>query len=191
MSDGKNLIVRWNDNKAVTTCTNFVPLEPKSEGRRYVKKQGGHIAVEIPGPVHAYNQNMGGVDLFDQCLSNYRSSIRSKKWWWPLFQWGIDAARTNSWFIYQRSGRGGPQLPFIRNLAKTLVKGNAVPRPVPTRQGRPSACDDLRYDGSHHWPQELKSRYHRCKVCGGRTSVSCSKCDIPLHVKCFKTYHTQ
>ena len=75
MSDGKNLIVRWNDNKAVTTCTNFVPLEPKSEGRRYVKKQGGHIAVEIPGPVHAYNQNMGGVDLFDQCLSNYRSSI--------------------------------------------------------------------------------------------------------------------
>ena len=81
MSDSKNLIVRWNDNKAVTTCTNFVPLEPKSEGRRYVKKQGGHITVEIPGPIHAYNKNMGGVDLFDQCLSNYRSSIRTKKWW--------------------------------------------------------------------------------------------------------------
>ena len=111
---------------------------PKIESRRYVKKEGGYVTVGLPGPVYAYNQHMGGVDLFDKCLSNYRRSIRTKKWWWLLFQWGIDATRTNSWFLFKRSENGGPQLQFVRALAKNLIKGNTVPRPTPSRRGRPS-----------------------------------------------------
>ena len=191
MSDGKTLLVRWNDNKAVTVCTNFVPLDPHFETTRYVKKEGGHVRVRIPGPLHAYNQYMGGVDLFDQCLSNYRCSMRSKKWWWPLFQWGVDAARTNSWFIHRRTIRGGKQLPFIRELAKVLIKKNTVPRPAHhARYRRPSGVQhDVRFDMMNHWPKVMESRYHRCQQCGNRTQFACEKCNVPLHPICFQPYH--
>ena len=35
----------------------------------------------MPIPLKEYNENMGGVDLFDQLVSTYRVRIRSKKWW--------------------------------------------------------------------------------------------------------------
>ena len=78
LSDGDNLVVRWNDNRVVTVATNCEPLEPSVTASRYVKKQGGRISVEMPGPLHSYNTHMGGVDLFDQCVALYRSTIRSK-----------------------------------------------------------------------------------------------------------------
>ena len=189
-SDGQNLLVRWNDNKGVTVATNFVPLEPSFEAHRYVKAEGGRVVVTMPGPLHAYNQSMGGVDLFDQSLATYRSSMRTKKWWWPLFQWGLDAARTNAWLLSQRSARG-PQLPFTRLIAKSLLKRNSIPRPPSGYRGNLLVCNDIRYDGLHHWPKELESRYHRCKQCGDRTNMSCSKCDVPLHPKCIQAYHTK
>lgn len=30
------------------------------------------------------NKGMGGVDLSDQSVNNYRIAIRDKKWYWPL-----------------------------------------------------------------------------------------------------------
>ncbi|KAF0313958.1 PiggyBac transposable element-derived protein 3 [Amphibalanus amphitrite] len=189
LSDGDNLVVRWNDNRVVTVATNCEPLEPLVTASRYVKKQGGRIAVQMPRPLHAYNTHMGGVDLFDQCVALYRSTIRSKKWWWPLFQWGVDAARTNTWLLSQRHAKG-PQLPFLRELTYVLIKKNTVPRPPASFSGRHQAPEDLRYDGLHHWPAELKTRFHRCKVCNSRTNMSCEKCAVPLHPKCMKVYHT-
>ena len=189
LSDGDNLVVRWNDNRVVTVATNCEPLEPLVTASRYVKKQGGRVNVEMPGPLHSYNTHMGGVDLFDQCVAGYRSTIRSKKWWWPLFQWGVDAARTNAWFLSQRHVKG-QQLPFLRELTYVLIKKNTVPRPPSTFAGRHQTPEDLRYDGLHHWPAELESRFHRCKVCNSRTNMSCEKCAIPIHPKCMKMYHT-
>ena len=154
--------------------------EKKFNANRYVKNEGGYITVEMPAPLHYYNKCMGGMDLFDQCLANYRCTIRSKKWWWTLFQWGVDAARTNAWLMSQKSVKGS-QFPFIRVIAKTLIKGNTIPRPCASNKGKKIASNDIRYDGLHHWPEELQSRHHRCKQCGSRTNMSCSKCEIPLH----------
>ena len=78
-SDGNNLVVRWNDNKPVTVATNFASPGQKFTAKRYKKDAGGHVTVDMPGPLHSYNKYMGGVDLFDQCLSKYRCTIRSKK----------------------------------------------------------------------------------------------------------------
>ena len=60
------------------------------------------MKILMPGPLHAYNSHKGGVDLFDQCLANYRSSIRTKNWR-LLFQWGVDASRSNPWLLSRRS----------------------------------------------------------------------------------------
>ena len=61
-----------------------------------------------------------------------------------------DAACNNSWFIHRRTLRGGSQLPFVRELAKVLIKRNTVPRPAHhARYRRFSICeDDIRFDNS-------------------------------------------
>ena len=141
----------------------------------------------MPAPIAAYNQHMGGFDLFDQDVALYRSTIRIKKWWWPLFQWSVDAARTNAWRLSQRHTKC-EQLPFLRELTHILIKANTVPRLPASFADRHQAPDDLRYDGLHHWPQELGSRFHRCKVCDRRTNIGCEKCGIPMHAKCMKAY---
>ena len=48
------------------------------------KKQ---LDVPMPKPFKVYNSQMGGVDLFDQFVANYRVRIRPNKWWWPFFGW--------------------------------------------------------------------------------------------------------
>ena len=107
--------------------------EEEVQVERFMKKQG-RMKILMPGPLHAYNSHMGGVDLFDQCLANYRSSIRTKKWW-LLFQWGVDASRSNPWLLSRRS-KDSPQLPFIRYMAKNLMKRNTVPWPRSGYKGK-------------------------------------------------------
>ena len=194
MSDGENVVVRWNDNRMVTVATNCISLEPSYSASRYVKKEGGRVQISMPAPFYMYNKNMGGVDLFDQSVATYRSSIRSKKWWWPLFQWGVDAARTNAWLLSRglKPARASEsQLPFLRELTKVLIKGNTVPRPPAPYSGQGQPPLQMRFDGLHHWPKELASRYHRCKLCERRTNMSCEKCEVPMHPQCMKLYHTR
>lgn len=69
-----NLVVSlWHDKRQVAVLSSncqpneTVPVQPRS------KVPPHKTTVMIPGPVHTYNQNMGGVDLNDQLRSYYRS----------------------------------------------------------------------------------------------------------------------
>ena len=46
-----------------------------------------------PFMVKHYNQTMGGVDQMDHNVDKFRISMHSKKWWWPLFPFCVDASR--------------------------------------------------------------------------------------------------
>ena len=54
-----------------------------------------HVNINIPSAVKVYKQTMGGVDLHDQFVANYRVHIRSKKWWWPHFNWVVNSLAVN------------------------------------------------------------------------------------------------
>ncbi|XP_049861751.1 piggyBac transposable element-derived protein 2-like [Schistocerca gregaria] len=77
MFDKENeiLVVKWSDNKAAK------------------KKE---ISVTTPHLVEEYNAHMGSIDLLDKQISLYRTRIRSKKWWWPLFTQMIDISVTEN-----------------------------------------------------------------------------------------------
>lgn len=49
--------------------------------RRYDRKQRKMVAIEQPYLVNQYNKYMGGVDLFDNAMNNYRIRVRGKKWY--------------------------------------------------------------------------------------------------------------
>ena len=77
-SDGKIEIVWWNDNSVVTFGSNAYSVEPVGTVKRWVKGIG-KSNVNQPTVIAAYNQWMGGVDLFDCALPDLRPAIRGKK----------------------------------------------------------------------------------------------------------------
>ena len=77
-NESKISIVRWNDNATVTICSNTHNVAPVSKVRRYDRKQKKETYVPQPNAIAQYNKFMGGVDLHDNGIANYRSRVLGK-----------------------------------------------------------------------------------------------------------------
>ncbi|XP_047106302.1 piggyBac transposable element-derived protein 3-like [Schistocerca piceifrons] len=95
------LVVKWSDNKPVCVATNYSTITPLSSTKRYSRAKKKEISVIMPHLIEEYNALMGGVDQLDKQIKLYRTRIRSKKWWWPLFTQMIDICVVNTWYAYQ------------------------------------------------------------------------------------------
>ena len=98
----------------------------RSPSKRRVKTAPHVKEVEIPGPVHHYNRNMGGVDLNDQ----YHASERSgKKWGRFVFWFLVDVAVCNAYIVEGLSSHlpssksRQNHLQFKLEVAKQLIGG--------------------------------------------------------------------
>ena len=84
------------------------------------------ILVDQPNLITCYNANIGGVDRLDQNIGTFRISMRSKKWWWPVFASLPDVAINNAWLLYRLSPaqKRSPvdQLAFQRSVAQTYFE---------------------------------------------------------------------
>ena len=78
--DGKVALCQWNYKRPVCLVSNFQETEPTSMARRWSATQRSYVYITQPHVVNAYNKYMGGVDLLDRFLSEYRPRLRSKKW---------------------------------------------------------------------------------------------------------------
>lgn len=189
ISDQNIIAVKWNDNNVVCLISNFAGVAPIHSVKRYSQKEKKNLQVEQPHLIYMYNANMGGVDRSDQNMSLYRTSIRGKKWYFPLLVHCIDMALQNAWHIHREQGGHLDQLSFRRAIATTLLTNN---RKQPAYQkGRPSCSkgQEARYDRLDHLvvPQEKQTR---CGLCHQKTTTRCLKCDIGVHTKCFVDFHT-
>ena len=92
--------------------------------------------MEVPCPalVKEYNAGMGGVDLLDSSVANYRVSWRKKKWWWPLFAWSLSVQAVNAWRLRQRFTKNkDPYLKFLRELVVYLLTPHGTKQVTPRR----------------------------------------------------------
>lgn len=69
---------------------------------------------------------MGGVDLHDNAVANYRVGIRGKKWWWPLWTNSVNSTTVNAWkfhcLICKAEGpRHMSQISFKTEIAESLL----------------------------------------------------------------------
>ncbi|KAK9751452.1 hypothetical protein QE152_g5040 [Popillia japonica] len=69
---------------------------------------------------------MGGVDLHDNGVANYRIGIRGKKWWWPLWVQCLDSAVVNAWKLHcivaaSKKTKPMSQLDFKNSVTKSLL----------------------------------------------------------------------
>lgn len=187
--DDEIFYVKWNDNKPCIIATNHDQIEPMGSVKRWSREQQKRIDVQHPALFNNYNQGMGGVDLHDQALCNYRISIRGKKWWWPLLTYIIDMCVVNAWKLYQLfCPEKLDLLSFRRNITRYYLlkfRGSYARNP---RSG--SLPQGLASDKIGHYPEKLQKR-KRCVVCHKRGIWKCDKCDKTLCIEktCFKNFH--
>ena len=176
----------WKDNKPVYVASNYDGVTPVVLKRRYSRTDKKHIQVDCPKMIDSYNKRMGGVDMVDRFLSEYRPSMRGKKWWFCFYTHAINICTVAAWRIHVELGGQMDQLQFLRYIVRTLLQGQFSRAPMMPRQ----VIRDIRYDGINHTLIKGPSQ-GRCKMpgCGTHTWYQCGKCNTRLHQKCFASYH--
>lgn len=203
--------VGWLDNKVVSFLSTKTGEIPKETVKRYDKKTKENITIVRPNVTKVYNTHMGGVDLLD----SHHISLRSKKWYFRIFNHLLDITIVNAWLLYQRASiekgqqNNISQWEFRAEIAKCLC---CMGINKSLKRGRPSNIEreleekrhkgptthvppsDVRTDQMSHWIQYDPSR-QRCKLpnCKGLSHYKCSKCGVHLcftkNKNCFMVFH--
>ncbi|PRD26263.1 UNVERIFIED_CONTAM: PiggyBac transposable element-derived protein 2 [Trichonephila clavipes] len=93
-------IVKWKDNKCVTTATNCDYIEHLIHVSRHQKGLKEKSQIFQSNTVHQYNKNIGGVDQHDCLLEKHPIQILGIKWYWPIFTRIIDMAIVNTYILF-------------------------------------------------------------------------------------------
>lgn len=186
--------------------TNYDDINPTKAVRRWQKKKvdkrtgttepGKFNTYQQPALLNNYNKGMGGVDLHDNAVQNYRINIRSKKWYWPLFITSLDSCIVNAWKLHCFCKRFSKekvmsQKDFRVNIASALLLlSDTSKNYVPYDSDEEYAVSDLpKVSGEHVVVNQLQGKYRRCRHCHKTTITMCQKCNVHLHTKCFEQYH--
>lgn len=190
--------VRWKDIKNVNALSTFTGNEPVQQAKRYCHQEKKRIEINQPNIINAYNKSMAGVDRMDQNIATYMINLRSKKWWWPLFTFVVDAAVNNAFQLYRnRNLNPGEQRMDALGLRRAIVDAYyRMHRKVPSTTLFPgnrvlhNPSKNLQFDGKNHWI--VKGSQRRCSLtgCKGTSKYFCEKCNVGLHPECFKVYHS-
>lgn len=184
--ESRLVVTRWNDNSVVTVISNVHSSIPVSKAKRFNRKEKKRIDISQPNCIREYNQNMGGVDLMDNNIANYRINIRGNRFYFPIFLWLLDVAMNNAWLLSRAYGCALDNLEFRRQIVISLLSKYGESK---THPGRPSTSQFSERTGPHliiTGQQRL-----RCKVCSNKTTKKCVTCNVALHDKCFQQYHTK
>lgn len=185
-SDGDVEIVRWNDNSVVTLCSNASGEDPVTQAKRWEKKKGP-VTIPQPQVVAHYNSGMGGVDIMDRALADYRPAIKGKKWYWPLLVNAVNIAVVYSWRVYQLCTNDQmKQKEFRQSLVAVMLKQS---QPSPRAESLPgpsySVPVEVQTDNRNHYPQSCPVRC--CTVCKKNCRIQCGKCNKSMHLNnCFQ-----
>lgn len=113
-TDGEVVVCQWNDNRPVVAVSNFETVTPLQTTNRWVSKEKKRSSIPLPFMIHRYNRNMGGVDLLDRFLSDYRPKMRNKKWWWNLFANFLTMSVVAGWRLHRALKGNMSHLEFRR-----------------------------------------------------------------------------
>lgn len=175
-------------------------MRPEEMKRIMKRLENGEISEE-------YNAHIGGVDLMDSFIGQYRIRIKSRKWTTRLFYHLLDMIVINAWVLYKKVNTVKGKLQknimkladFRTELADTLCRyqshsKNKRGRPstnsrqdttVPSKRPRTGVqvlpSTDVRCDCIGHEKIFMDSR-NKCKFNNCRKLISwfCKKCKVSL-----------
>ena len=127
------------------------------------------------------------VDLVDRALSDLRSNVNGKKYYWSLIINVLNLGFVYCWQLHQLCTKPkGDQKSFRRAVVQVaLMKAhNKVPRPGPSF----AIPNEVRFDGKGYYPAPGPVR--KCVLCKKNCRNVCEKCNKSLHTKlCFQLFH--
>ena len=151
------------------------------------------IAVFMPNVICLYNRHMGAVDRVEENISLYRSAIRGKKWYSPLFCYLLNVCVNNVWLFARAGDYSDDMLAFTLSIVQCWQTKYGSPAKNPGTQrlsasflNRAAPFDQIGHYIEKSDPQIRK----RCKHCRSQTIFICKKYHIALHLKCSLEYHT-
>ena len=181
--DGSNIVVQWIDNGLVTVISNIDSVEPIRKTFRWSQAEKKRIDVDQPNVIQMYNMYMGGVDRMDQNINKYRSSIRVRKWFWPIFIHLMEAAVSNAWMLYRDHEYSHAKLSlleFRRQIARHYLNYDVSTSGVVIRRNHQQ--NDMHLVN--------KTTRGRCRQCQKPTVYQCISCRCRLHPDdCFQAFH--
>ena len=90
--------MKYRNNNVVSIASNYDNTNIGTANKYSVEKKA-YVSVPKPEVVLNYNKFMRGVDSIDQWVASYRTRLRQKKWWWPIFIYFFDVKIVNSWIL--------------------------------------------------------------------------------------------
>ncbi|XP_069184253.1 piggyBac transposable element-derived protein 4-like [Procambarus clarkii] len=100
-------VILWKDKRVVSVITNCHNADTQEvQRRKRVKKRDGTSSVQIvtvnkPTAICDYNNNMKGVDHFDQMVKYYRFTRKSHKWTKKITFYFLQMAIHNAYVMYK------------------------------------------------------------------------------------------
>lgn len=210
---GDITVSKWKDRgkKCVVVASTMNKMTDKSTVQR-MTKEGVKVTVECPASIDECNKNMGGVDLFDQLLSCYNVSWKSRRWWLKIFYYLFDASVVNSYILYRTASqqikvKPKSHLVFRSILANQLI-GDLTRRSsvgswrivgknkMKKVDGRAVSVENSvrLLNVGEHLPNKTSSR--RCAMCSTekkpkRSNIECVACKLALCIPCFGPFHNK
>ena len=187
----KLLVAKWHDNAVVCVVSNCHGIRPLHNAVRRSGKEKKQMTVTVPDLIHQYNRYMGGTDLMDRNISNYRITIRMKKWWWSVFSFLLSSSVVNAWCLHRLMKTDKLDLlHFTRQIAQTYLLNCSqrcqMGRPLQQHVMRRVVPDEVRTSAGHY---PISTKQNRCRVCQRNKKRGCGKCGINLHDCCFMVFH--
>jgi hypothetical protein len=98
-------MVKRHDNSIAIVASNCHGFTPACKVERTGTVYGRRTKIQVDSPpvIQKCSKYMRGVDRFDENADRFRVGPRSKKWWFPLFPFGIDTACQNTWHLVKNS----------------------------------------------------------------------------------------
>ena len=178
-SDDYVSIVQWKDYKVVCFGSNFSNIEPTKMMKRYSQGEKKKISCVQPFCFYQYNHGMGGVNLLDKFISQYRPTIQTKKRYWPLFVNCIEMLTVAAWRLHVTLGTS-PRLDFLEFIQSVVggwLKTTSSASSGPNRKRIINTSVGLH----HPVHAETQGRCSNCK--------KCQECGVHLHPMCFLDHH--
>ena len=201
-STNKITLCRWQDNKEVTMATNYDHILPLHSVRRWRKtdnksnEKAKQVQCNQPAVIHNYNKGMGGVDLHDNAVQNYRVNIRGKKWYWPLWISTLNSSMVNAWKLHCLVAKYKDKKQLSQVHFKVMVTESLLLTDV----SEAMEDDDKEFErprqlpyvsGEHIILRQIENKPRRCQLkgCGKPTIYMCKKCNKHVHTDCFSLFH--
>jgi len=215
LDDGANpplYVTSWMDKKAVNMLHTF-PTYKVSINRNERNAATGiweKAPLAIPSIITNYNKGMGGTDLFDQFLSYYRTSVKTKRWPHRIYFHFLMCCVVNSWIIYKfffapnKHEKYGSLLTYLLEIIEGLTDTSKVDHPyreapearplmAPKHRKTEETNAKLAKVRGPHWPYSLPQmttnrrgdvipNRKTCKNigCNSKVATFCSTCGVAL-----------